>query len=344
VPEDEIDRIPFGFIAEDLRAGMTIPFLGAGASLFEFGSEFRPPSASALARELADEARFPDTRLAAGLVSDNRQVRIEKHYRARMDVANLSLVSSWVERVGGDRTRLQNKLRQYLANAAKPIQSNRLHRMLAHAASRAPLAIITTNYDNLMEKALDEHDPPVPYDLFVIAIERRADPDAVPGAIQFRPAGETVFRAVTAEEELLDVEASDDAGIRLNRTVVFKMHGHIDLANRRNDTFVITEEDYATFLGRMGSQNTLIPSDLGLLMQSRSFLFLGYGLRDWNFRVLFDRLDHVRGSAGRLRSFGIALDIEQAERDLWSTRNINIFNADLAAFANRLSEELEADQ
>jgi len=89
------------------------------------------------------------------------------------------------------------------------------------------------------------------------------------GATLFRPAGQDELKPVTGEQELLDVEL--DAGeVRLKRTVLFKIRGHVSRTRTTDDTFVITEEDYVSFLGRTGSENSVIPADLVNLIQSRS--------------------------------------------------------------------------
>jgi hypothetical protein len=233
------------------------------------------------------------------------------------------LVSSWVEHGRGDRPRLRSKLRAHLANEQKPLPHNTLHELLARVAQQQPMAIITTNYDDLMELALLEHG--VPFDLFVLAIDK--------GTTLLRLAGEKKFNPVPGNKELLQIDPSD---ARLTRTALFKIHGHVDRSRTVEDTFVITEEDYVSFLGRMNSDDSVIPADLVSLMQSRTLLFLGYGLRDWNFRVLLDRLNRMRPQA--IRSYAIAYDIDEAETRLWDKRNVTVFKADLNEFVRQLGE------
>jgi hypothetical protein len=48
----------------------------------------------------------------------------------------------------------------------------------------------------------------------------------------------------------------------------------------------------------MGWGDSILPVDLVTMMQSRTLLFLGYGLRDWNFRVLLDRLSRMSSCRG----------------------------------------------
>jgi hypothetical protein len=359
-----IDDIPFDWIAADLREGNCIPFLGAGASSFPNDGNAKPPTARRLAMELAAESTYPPYPVVLrGPGSADAEAQ-ERFFRAKLDCENLMLVSSWVEHGRGDRSRLQDKLRRRLASKESPLPFNSLHALVARIALQKPMAIITTNYDDLVERAFIEWG--VPFDLFVVAIDRPATkartqggpgsgsaggdesrPDSsdrgpareerAQGAILFREAGERELKPVTAEEKLLQVEV-DPVEIRLSRSVLFKIHGHIDRTRPTDDTFVITEEDYVAFLGRMASGDSVIPADLVSLMQSRRLLFLGYGLRDWNFRVLLDRLTRIR--AQPVRSYAITYDIDLAESRLWDQRDVQVFAADLNEFVPRLAAAL----
>src|ERR1700722_13554795 len=120
------------WFAEDLEDGTAMPFLGAGASLYDDTISGRPPSAAALAEALAAEVGFPG--------HDNK---------------NLALVSSWYQHVAADRPRLENRLRRNFGlNPDRPLECNDLHHTLAQVAKTVPMAIFTTNYDELIENAL----------------------------------------------------------------------------------------------------------------------------------------------------------------------------------------------
>jgi hypothetical protein len=330
-----IDEFPFDWIARDLREGKCIPFLGAGASAFPKDINAKPPSASALALELAKESMYPPYQAVRDAAGSSDTAARERSLRATVDCENLMLVSSWVEHGLGDRSRLDEKLREHLADERKPLPYNSLHDLLARVAEQRPMAIITTNYDDLIELALIERQ--VPFDLFVVAIDRPAVEGRAQGTTLFRSAGEDDLKPVTGEQQLLDLEL-DGSQVRLKRTALFKIHGHIDRTRSSDDTFVITEEDYVTFLGRMNSGDSVIPADLVALMQSRTLLFLGYGLRDWNFRVLLDRLNRSRLQPKR--SYAISYDIEPAESELWGARKVAVFKADLNEFVPRLNARL----
>ena len=330
-----IEDFPFDWIARDLREGKCIPFLGAGASAFPKDINAKPPSARTLALELAKESMYPPYQSVRNAAGSNDPAAQERSLRAQLDCENLMLVSSWVEHGLGDRSRLDEKLREHLAAERKPLPYNTLHDLLARVAQQRPMAIITTNYDDLIELALFERK--VPFDLFVVAIDRPAVEGRAQGATLFRPAGQDELQPVTGEQQLLDLEL-DGGQVRLKRTALFKIHGHIDRRRGGDDTFVFTEEDYVSFLGRMGSGDSVIPADLVTVMQSRTLLFLGYGLRDWNFRVLLDRVN--RNRLQPKRSYAISHDIEPAESDLWGARKVVVFKADLNEFVPRLDAAL----
>jgi len=330
-----IGDFPFDWIAKDLREGKCIPFLGAGASAFPKEINAKPPSASALALELAKESMYPPYQAIRDADGANDAAAQERLLRATVDCENLMLVSSWVEHGLGDRSRLEEKLREHLADEHKPLPYNSLHDLLARVAQQRPMAVITTNYDDLIVSALVQQK--VPFDLFVVAIDRPAVEGRVQGTTPFRRDGEDDLTPVTGEHQLLDLELLRGQ-VRLKRTALFKIHGHIDRKRSSDDTFVITEEDYVAFLGRMNSGDSVIPADLVTLMQSRTLLFLGYGLRDWNFRVLLDRLNRSRLQPKR--SYAISHDIEPAEGELWAARKVVVFKADLNEFVPRLGAEL----
>ena len=113
------------------------------------------------------------------------------------------------------------------------------------------------------------------------------------------------------------------------------MHGSICRYKLEPDLqFVITEEDYVSFLGRV-----LALLAISALFMTRRFLFLGYSLRDWNFRVM---LSHHLQDAGKLKkSWAIQSKPNTIETKLWEKKNVEIFDMDLLDFSRQLSEELE---
>jgi hypothetical protein len=68
--------------------------------------------------------------------------------------------------------------------------------------------------------------------------------------------------------------------------VVFHLHGHNEVA----ESLVIAEDDYLDFLVRISKDQDVIPSRIREALTGSSLLFIGYGLADWTFKVLFHGL------------------------------------------------------
>jgi hypothetical protein len=201
-----------------------------------------------------------------------------------------------------------------------------MHAFLASPVGRRGKLIMTTNYDTLIEDALTagniDHDVLVyPTDLTgeyqnaALWIEHGQPPEYI-DAIRVAPS--------------------------FTRPVVYKMHGSLG-ATEQLDSFVITEDDYMQFLARMIDQ-TAIPAQILNYLQTRRLLFLGYGLRDWNLRIVLMNLNRALGGAvaearvGRRPppSWAIQRDPSDVERALWEMRNVQIFDEDIDEFAKRL--------
>jgi hypothetical protein len=151
--------------------------------------------------------------------------------------------------------------------------------------------------------------------------------------------GESEPTAVPPNQLYIDLETT---------TVIYKMHGTVDRAQRKWDSYVITEEDYVDFLSRMTGQ-TAVPALFMRHFRTRHFLFLGYGLGDWNLRVV---LKNITGAAGAssapaedgeeeedLRSWAIQFRPSVLETELWNARNVKIYDVDINEFAGKLREQ-----
>jgi hypothetical protein len=140
------------------------------------------------------------------------------------------------------------------------------------------------------------------------------------------------------------------------KTVIYKMHGTVDRRSQW-DNYVITEDDYVDFLSRM-TGNKAVPAKFMMHFRRRNFLFLGYGLRDWNLRVVLRNLRGILPGAanevaGRdlqkqegateeedaLVSWAIQFQPSDLEVELWKSRNVKIYNVDINEFVRRLREE-----
>jgi hypothetical protein len=232
---------------------------------------------------------------------------------------DLAFVASWVEHVQGTRDDIDNILHESFAIDCDP---GLLHTTIA--GIKATRLFITTNYDDLLEKALAPREPHLIIDrggnkgLLVIPFGKNPE--------EVKPSGERI-------NELLD----DDRSQQLCRPVIFKMHGSIDKVNAKNDCYLITEEDYVDFLGR--DQGHYVPVYVESLMRDKNFLFLGYSLSDWNVRVILRKL--LKGAAGVRRCWAIVGGKSHFEQQVWkTTQSLNIHSEDINVFAQGLAQEL----
>lgn len=301
---------PFGDIWDGLRDGRVIPFLGAGASMVHrpAGTDWVPsqptflPSGAELARYLAARSNFPS--------------------KEGRDLDDLAKVSSYTADVSG-RPLLRQRLRTALTGA---YQYGPLHRFLAGIP--AHMLIVVTNYDTLLEDAFREAGKP--FDLVVYA----ADRPSIANSLLWWPHGADT--PVTVEANQFDLNLAKSS-------VIYKMHGTVWPAAEQWDNFVITEEDYVEFLSRMTTNiSSAVPAQFYQYSRNRSFLFLGYSLRDWNLRVVLRNLRRTMAegtaSPGDIPSWAIQRDPSSLEQRLWGRRNVDIFDMDIDAFVDRLRE------
>ena len=324
---------PYGAIWNHLKKGEVIPFLGAGASLSGRPPEAKWDEASAsflptgreLANRIAENASFPLPNPEDLKDPD----KAPSYYLALAERDDLAKVSSYYTQTA-DRPSLIDFMKEVFH---RDYQIGQIHRFLAELT--APLLIVSTNYDDLLERAFQEKRKP--YHLVTYPTDRT---DLAASVLWWKP---NATEPETFPPAKLPLSLTDTS-------IIFKMHGGIDRFHQQWDSFVITEEDYVEFLSRMTGQ-TAIPANFKFEFRKRRFLFLGYGLRDWNLRVLLKNMQssvtHPLGtvskeenSAGaKLRSWAIQFRPSQVEQVLWGSRNVGIYDKDLDSFVENLRKQ-----
>ncbi|MGA9995006.1 MAG: SIR2 family protein, partial [Pyrinomonadaceae bacterium] len=275
------------------------------------------PSGSQLARKLAHLVQFP---------SDSDE-----------DLNDLAKVASYFVEASGRRS-LREILHETFNQDFKP---HKIHEHLAEIDR--PLLIVTTNYDDLTERAFKERGRP--FDLVIHPTDR----EDMAGAVLWWKDG--------AKEPVAEAPNTLPMIERLKTmTVIYKMHGTVvrpwykgeaeadEDRPYRQDSYVITEDDYITFINRM-TQQAAVPTQFMSYFSARQFLFLGYGLRDWNMRVVLRKIDDVlkiQGAGGhedseeRNPSWAIQYKPSALESKLWSRRGIDIYDKEINEFVDQL--------
>jgi SIR2-like protein len=302
---------PYGVIWNRVKSGKAVPFLGAGASFVGRLSNVPwDPKQPQFLPSGVELSRF--------LADESSFPSQDPH-----DMDDLAKVASYYAIVSGRRT-LHERLHEIFNYK---FTFGPLHTFLASVP--APLLIVSTNYDTFIEQAF--HAANKPYDLIIHPSERKD----IANAVWWWPHGAPEPSVVPPNELDIDLD---------KKTVIYKMHGTIQHETDKWDSFVITEEDYVDFLSRM-TTNSAVPSLFYEHFRTRSFLFLGYSLRDWNLRVVLKNLDRYLGRRRGvsdddedepLPSWSIQRRPSELEEKLWEKRNVNIFDMTLDDFVAKM--------
>lgn len=297
-------------VARRLAEGKVIPFLGAGANLCArpLGTPWLEggylPTGGELAAHLAETYAYPG-----------------------QDESDLLRVSQYVDLTAGDAA-LFDELHTIFAGTYSP---NELHRLLAdiprvlrdQGKEVSGQLVITTNYDDAAERAFSEADEEL--DIVYYA----AEPNEAGRFVHVRPDGERVEISGHADYRGFDLE---------RRSVLFKIHGAVDRADFEKDSYVITEDHYIDYLARANVAR-LIPTYLMARMRTSHFLFLGYGMRDWNLRVILRAIwaDQTR----HFGSWAIQRNPDAIDLKFWERHHVEILDCSLEDWVDGMRDRLK---
>jgi hypothetical protein len=299
----------YEYVAKALSERAVVPLLGAGANLcdpgrrgWELGKNL--PSGGELSQYLVDQCGYPGS-----------------------DTHDLLRVSQYAEAKRGDGTLYDALHTVFTASYADTV----VHRFLAGLPRRLAAAghdppyqlIVTTNYDDALEQALTAAGEP--FDLiWYAAIGDHA------GKFLHKPPDGEVRPIKRPNVYPLSVE---------DRTVILKIHGAVNRANRGGDSYVISEDHYIRFLSKT-TINSMIPKTLLAKLLNSHFLFLGYSLRDWNLRVILHQIWKQREQSRD--SWAIQREVDEIDSALWSARHVSLHNVALDVYVEELSRRLRA--
>jgi hypothetical protein len=354
-------------IRDRLLEGTLIPFLGAGASSFS-GTD-HPPSGKALLEALAEKCQVP--RHCVPGCGDIALYCNENCLRPGYDLAR---IASYYQLVQESRPTLDRELTSWIGrNEFRP---NVLHRLLARVARVKPLLIVTTNYDDLLERAFDDlavREPdlgPISYEVIATAADLLAYRDTTgegggnslpddqgtaflsgrSGVLYRRLGGQPGQCGDEVFTEIYPAALSFDLS---KRSVIYKVHGSVPRGPNWDGGYLIAEEDYVRFLGKMDRPDIYPHAIKNIIrsktarrtgrrrIQSNALFLLGYSMGDWNLRVLMDELGIGYGELGSERHYGVFRKLDRISAELLRKRNFTPFDIDLNECIAQLSECLE---
>lgn len=324
----------FAQILPAIRQGRLIPFFGAGVNRCG-----RPEGTKAA----PDDFRYlPDgTELAQYLIQPWKTV-VGTH-------SELERVSQYVILRESDGA-VFYKLHELFARDYPPTKIHRFFARLPKILQQKgypatyPL-IMTTNYDDVMERAFEAEGQPyhvlyyrvdgdhrgkffhVAYDASgqVEKIDRPTDEAGLPAR-----AG----RPIDDPDSYLAVSPQE-------RPVVVKLHGAVErdpaLTDYERGSFVIAEDHYVEYLTGPDIRK-LLPLRVRERLLVGGFLFLGYGLRDWTVRLLMHRI--AVEQKRRYRSWAVMLKPDVLDTEVWGNRKVDLLDTRLEEFIEELERRM----
>ena len=317
-PMPEEVRQHLGTVVAEMLRGRVVPFLGAGVNLVRSpdGGPWRIgerlPSGSELSAYLADRYGYEGA---------------DRH--------DLVRVSQYVSLMSGSGPLYEELHRLFDAD----YPPTPVHRLLARLPAKLEAKgyppryqlIVTTNYDDVLERALRDEGQPFDVISYVTAGEHAGR------FLHWLPEGE-VRPIERPNEYLLPVREEGDERDDFLRPVILKLHGAIDRPGGDRDSYVITEDHYIDYLTRTDI-SSIVPVTVARKLKRSNFLFLGYGLRDWNLRVILYRIWGEQKLS--YASWSIQLDPDPLDERLWRRRDVEILDIGLEEYVDRLEARLD---
>ena len=119
------------------------------------------------------------------------------------------------------------------------------------------------------------------------------------------------------------------------RSVLLKIHGHVDRSGtRERESFAIREDDHIDYLVA-GDAAGSVPVQVAARLRRSHLLFLGYAVDDWSLRVFLRRV----WGADRLsyRSWAVQPDVGHVAGELWHERGALVYDVSLGTYAEELA-------
>jgi hypothetical protein len=315
--------IPYADIAYELLHGRVVPFIGAGVNRTQ-----RPEGA----KWDEDCAFLPDGGELAGYLAS----RFEFEPPLDGDRPDLLRTAQYAA-VVQDPRKLYDALSDVFHHDVEPTE---VHRFIARAQrtlrdkGKSCQVIVTSNYDDLMERALQEQ-----HEAFDVVWYQARTKHKLRGRYFHRRWDSAQGGFETAKSVPVRSPTSWAGADLAQRATVLKVHGAIDRHVPDGDSYVITEDDYIEYM-TAGDVLRQIPSVLLQPMRTGRLLFLGYSLKDWNLRVFFRGI--VEGQELETNWWAVQTDVTDHERRMWSTaaERVRLFDQPLGEFVARLRAEM----
>lgn len=304
-----------------------------------------PPSAGELTEmlaQLSDYATFGPIIeslkriLPEGLIeaTDNEQISMLKHLAAITGIMNpgenlMKICSYYENKVG--RGSLWAVLNLIFSDKSRITAT---HNLVAAAAKHhldqpqvgGHYLILTTNYDSLMEEALANAGVD-----YVTLVTRKSDQKVL---AQF---SESIENAHELEEMNSGLYYASDFFLMSPTpfAIVHKLHGSLNQQlNERDDSVVISEDDYVDYIANNSSATGVLPQFVKSLLIDKQIIFLGYSLSDLNIQRIVRSLDEWEYK----RHYAVTSRFGERERLNFRGLNVTVLKTDLNRYVSRVMD------
>ena len=115
----------------------------------------------------------------------------------------------------------------------------------------------------------------------------------------------------------------------------YKLHGSIDIANTKEGRLTLTKEDFAHYEKMRRPLFKRLITDL----TNRTFAFIGYSMRDYNFRTILEECRQALDVKALPTSYAIRPEFRSAEAEFWLEKyNVHLVDAPADDFLETLAE------
>ncbi len=129
--------------------------------------------------------------------------------------------------------------------------------------------------------------------------------------------------------------ATDLSSFTEDDILYYKLHGSIDSANTTEGRLVLTREDYRHYQVHRKPLFKRLERDL----LSRTFVFVGYSLRDSNFKDILQDCRDELGAKTLPLSYAVLRDFSEVEETFWREKyNIQLLSSDAGEFLSCLKD------
>ena len=248
---------------------------------------------------------------------------LASHFEVPAESPELIRVSQYVALMRGPGP-LYDELHERFADKSQPAS---VHRFLAslppvlRARGVGHQLIVTTSYDLALERAF---------------VEAGEDFDVVAYIAGGRSRGKFCHVRPNGDARVIDEPNTYARELSLEeRTVILRLHGQVGTRSEREwESFVVTEDDYIDYLAH-AELTSVVPVSLVAKLRRSHFLFLGYVLRDWNLRVVLNRL--WGDQSVNYRSWAVQADPAPVDEAFWRQREIAVVDMDPAEYVEALA-------